>query len=237
MRHQHELGQHPDRHADQVEGPEPDAVVLDDVAGPGPPRRHVAPDEVRDPGREDPGEQRRDRHLVGRVGPGRGDDRARHELPEDEGDDPRGDGDRHVDRPGRRRGTPCVAIVACPPARPATVTPGGTRTHCARATRSLSGEEGAADGAATVGEAPTEGHRQPCRVAGAQVVAVRLTLRGQVVDPHLGPSVLVRQRDDGGLRAGRSGALATGLRHGSRTYSAAVGRGVDGRPPRCSTAA
>ena len=80
-------------------GPEADAVVLDRVAGPRPLRRHVAPDEVGDPRRQHAGEERRDRHLVGRLGAGRGDDGGRHELAEDERDDPRDDGDLDVDRP------------------------------------------------------------------------------------------------------------------------------------------
>jgi hypothetical protein len=41
-------------------------------------------------------------------------------------------------------------------------------------------------------------------VAGAQVVGVGISLSGEIVEPHLGLAVLVRQCDGGPLGAARS---------------------------------
>jgi len=49
---------------------------------------------------------------------------------------------------------------------------------------------------AAVLEAPPIGHREPDRVTLAQVVRVRVTLVVQIVQPHDGARVLVREGDD-----------------------------------------
>jgi hypothetical protein len=56
----------------------------------------------------------------------------------------------------------------------------------------------------TVAHDPALGNRESARVAGAQVVGVGISLSGEIVEPHLGLAVLVRQCDGGPLGAARS---------------------------------
>ncbi len=55
--------------------------------------------------------------------------------------------------------------------------------------------------AAAIAEQPTLGHREAAGVTHAQVVGVGIALPAEVVEPDLGLSVLVGQRDRRPLRA------------------------------------
>jgi len=81
------------------------------------------------------------------------------------------------------------------------------------------GEQRGLDDGAAVGDVPALGDRETSGVAAAEVVGVRITLAEQVVEPHLGPPVLVRQRDRRPFRAARPGAVTGAGRHGGRQYA------------------
>ncbi len=61
----------------------------------------------------------------------------------------------------------------------------------------------------TVVESPAVGNRQTRRVALTQVVVVRITLGGEIVDPNERAPVLIGKSGDGRSRTPGSGALTS----------------------------
>ena len=239
-RDEDELGEHADRHADEVDGAEAHGVVLDEVAAARAARRHPHPGEVGDPRRRDGGEQGRDGDVVDVLGPRGGDDDGGHDLSDEERAEPRDDGHRHVDGPAgvaQRRSrqidphdSPLYRWppAARPPAirHPSVSAPEGQLRDIPAAGPRLAGNTrvgsggvsrragAVTDAVAAVGEAPAERDRQRRGVAPAQVVGVRIALGEELVEPDLRAAVLVGQGHDGALGAPGPGALTERPWHG-----------------------
>ena len=79
-------------------------------------------------------------------------------------------------------------------------------------------EAGAGAAVAAVGEVPAERDGQAGGVAAAEVVGVRVALGAELLEPDLGPGVLVGQGDHGTLGAHRPRALPIRPGHGAEQY-------------------